>query len=155
VDATGPRGQRSIPIDSFFIGPGKTSLEQGELVTGVIVPDQRDAATSFARVSRTDMDLAKVNVAVVVRIEKQTFRAVRIALGAVAPTPVRARRAEEFLLGRRASERAVREAAELASGEAKPITDARSTAEYRRDVTEVLVRRTLLSALEAHGGHLA
>ncbi len=143
---------REVPIGTFFQGPGRTVID-GELLVEITIPHARArTGMAFARITRTDMDLAKVNVAVVLRLKGEKVSAARIALGAVAPTPMRAGRAEEALVGRRISNRLLEEAAVVAADEAKPITDVRSTAEYRREVTAVLVRRSLGLAWKRAGG---
>jgi len=135
---------REVPLGEFFRGPGKTVMKPQELLTEITVPNApARTGMAFARIARTDMDLAKVNVAVVLHLEAGRVSAASIALGAVAPTPMRATKAEETLTGRRLSNSLVSEAATVASEATKPITDVRSTAEYRKEVTAVLVRRSL------------
>ncbi|HDD26526.1 MAG TPA: xanthine dehydrogenase family protein subunit M [Acidilobales archaeon] len=146
----GPEGARVVPIDKFFLGPGKTVLKPTELLTEIIVPHPKEGTgTAFIKVSRVAMDLAKVNIAVALRLGSgDVIEHVRIALGAVAPTPMRAYKAEEFLLGKEFSEENIVKAAEIVSGEVRPITDIRSTAEYRRELSKVLTKRALKIAYE-------
>lgn len=146
-------GTRSFILSKFFRGPGKTAIAPGELLTGVSVPYlPPHTGTAFARVSRTDMDLAKVNVAAALTLDGGKISCARVALGAVAPTVIRAAAAESILVGGVPSEELLRKAGEEASKEARPITDVRSTAEYRRRLVSVLVRRTLVQALDRARG---
>lgn len=147
VHMAGSRRTRSVPLSEFFLGPGKTALAPDELLTGVSVPYLPPrTGTAFARISRTDMDLAKVNVATVLTLDGEKVSGARVALGAVAPTVMRAAAAERVLVGGVPSDELLRKAAEEASREARPVTDVRSTAEYRRRLVSVLVRRTLVQA---------
>ena len=85
------------------------------------------------------------------RAEDGTFQYVRISLGAVAPTPVRAKKAEEFLIGKRVDESVIDEGARIAAGEVSPISDVRASAEYRKDMAHVLTKRALLACLKKTG----
>lgn len=143
------RGTRTVPISQFFLGPGKTVLEGDELLSEIRIPHlPAHSGTAFLRIARTDMDLAKVNVAIMMQLRKGITSTARIALGAVAPTPIRAKGAEELLTGQKLTDSLIEEAAAHASTETKPITDVRSTAEYRRHVSAVLVGRALKLARE-------
>ena len=145
----GPNGERVVPINEFFLGPGKTVLKPNEILTEIQIPYQpEDTGSAFIKIARVAMDLAKVNVAVALRTEGSIVKWVRIALGAVAPTPIRAYKTEEFLVGKELNEETLKEAAEIVKTEVKPITDIRSTAEYRREVSGVIVKDALLRAYE-------
>jgi carbon-monoxide dehydrogenase medium subunit len=142
-------GVRVISIGDFFIGPGRTILKPNELLTEILIPySDEGVASAFIKIARTAMDLAKVNVAASLKTENEVITDVKIALGSVAPTPIRAFEAEKSLIGKEYNEENVRIAAEIASKEIKPITDIRSTAEYRREVTKVIVRDVLMKAYE-------
>ena len=143
-------GRREVPIEKFFLGPGKTVLKPNEMLLEIEVPIPRDVryGSAFLKISRVSMDLAKVNVATYVEVSEGVISDVRIALGAVAPTPIRAYRAEEFLRGKKPDEATLRKAGEMASDEARPIDDLRLTAWYRREVSKVLVRDALRIAYE-------
>ncbi len=148
-------GERIVPIEEFFTGPGETVLKPGELLAEILIPYQPESTgSSFIKVSRTSMDLAKVNVAVRLTLSGETMSRVRIALGAVAPTPMRAREAERHLEGKPPSESDFKRAGEIAAGEIKPITDLRSTAWYRREVTKVIVADALTRALSRAKGEV-
>jgi carbon-monoxide dehydrogenase medium subunit len=140
---------RVIPIESFFVGVNKTILQPGELVTEISVSSPTDNTYgAFLKLANLTADIAKVNVAVMMTVTNNTCKDVKIALGSVGPTVIRARKAEEALEGGKLEEKMIAKAAEAAAEEAKPITDLRSTAEYRKEVTSVLVRRAINKALE-------
>jgi len=140
---------RTIPLDSFFIGENRTVLEPGELVTEISVPSlSARTGGAFLRLARTATDRAKVMVAVTVTAKDGTCEDCKIALGAVAPTPMRAKNAEKLLKGQKLDGERIVEVAEAAAEETKPITDLRSTAEYRKEMVKVLVRRAIGSVLE-------
>ncbi|MDH5695694.1 MAG: xanthine dehydrogenase family protein subunit M [Dehalococcoidia bacterium] len=143
-----PVSERVIPIEEFFIGVNQTVLKPGEIVTEVIVPSPApQTGGAFFKLVRTTSDIAKVNVAVSLTVTDNTCREARVALGSVAPTVIRANQAEEALKRSRLEPKAVEEAAQLAAQEAKPITDLRSTVEYRSEMVRVLVRRAMEKAL--------
>ena len=144
VKVAGPDGVKTISLDKFFTGPGDTVLNPNELVTEVLIPKlQPNSGTAFLRLTRVAADLAKVNVAVVLRVKNGICEDVKIALGAVAPTPIRARNAEEVLRGNMPSEKLIEKTAQTAADDTSPITDIRSTKEYRKEVSKVLVRRAI------------
>jgi len=144
-----PAAERIIPIEDFLVGAHQTSLQPGEIVTEVLVPAlPPTTGSAFMNLIRTAADVSKVSVAITLAVAGNTCRDVRIALGAVAPTVVRARKAEGILKGQKLEERTIAEAAAAAAEEAKPITDIRSTAEYRKEMVRVLVRRAIRKALE-------
>jgi len=139
------RGERSISIDEFFKGPNQTALGPDEVVKEIRVPQMAGGGKGvYLKLSpRSKMDLAVVGVAAVAVMEEGKYKDVRLALGAVAPTPVRAKRAEEMLLGKGAAEKVVQKAAKMASEEARPIDDHRASAQYRKMMVEVLVKRAV------------
>ena len=140
----GLRSSRPLPLDQYFAGPHSTNSNR-ELLVEVVVPRSRPStAFSFQRFARTEIDIALVAVASAIRFDsKQRCTDVRIALGAVAPCPMRSRRAEAVLEGQLATDKLIRQAAEIASEEIAPITDVRASAEYRREIAKVLARRAL------------
>ncbi len=141
-------GSRRIPLERFFAGPKKTVLERGEVLRSIRVPlYRRRAGWSFIKIARTSFDLAKVSAAVLLSLEGDTVADVRIALGSVAPTPVRARAAEESLTGT-GFEEAVALAPELVAREIAPIDDVRSTAWYRLEVAKTIVKDAMRRAYE-------
>ncbi len=142
VQVFGARGARSIAIADFFLAPGKTALTPGEIVTEIVVPGiAAGFHGSYLRISRRGgMDLATVGVLVGCRTAQGRPQH-RVALAAVAPTPLRIREAETLL--DREGPSAAAQAAAIASAACTPITDIRGTAGYRREMVEVLTRRAI------------
>jgi carbon-monoxide dehydrogenase medium subunit len=140
VNVASVTGRRSVPLDRFFLGPGRTALLPGDLVTEIVLPGASAGFQgSYLRLSRRKgMDLATVGV-LVGKANGSLPARWRVALAAVAPTPLRVRSAEEVLEAMGAS--AARAAAELSVAACRPISDLRGSAEYRREMVGVLVRR--------------
>jgi CO/xanthine dehydrogenase FAD-binding subunit len=145
-----------VPLDEFIVGVNKTVRQPNELITAIRwpVPPARSAA-GFYKIGLRKADACSViNAAVMVawdesgRCREGIVPNVRIALGAVAPTPIRAREAEAMLKGQSLNAEVIAQAARLAAEATRPIDDIRSTAAYRRRVAEVLVRRLLTQAVE-------
>lgn len=139
----GPDGDRKIPLEQFFLGPGKTALQRGEILTGVTVPFVRGAAGHFLKLGRTTIgDISLMNVAVLGWPDSAvpSGSSWRIALGSVAPTVIRAPEAER-LLSQDASPAGLEAASQAAASAARPIDDIRATAAYRTDMVRVLTRR--------------
>lgn len=146
---TGARGERTEPIEKFYLGYHRTSLKRGEMVAAVFLPKlPPGTGTSFLNLVRTHSDIAKISVAVAVTLEDDICREARIAIGGAAPTVFRATKAEALLKGREITHLVIDQAAEIGAGETRPITDLRSTAVYRKEMAKVLVRRALQSAVE-------
>lgn len=145
----GVNGEREESIKDFYVDYGRTTLQRGELVTKVFLPAPRTGGTSsvFMNLVRTHADIAKISIAVTITVRGNICRNTKIAVGAAAPTVIRAIKAETVLLGQKVTPNIINKAAATAAGETKPITDLRSTAQYRREVTEVLVRRALEKAI--------
>lgn len=153
VRLVSPSGTREVPLDEFFTGPGQTVLGAAEFLESIRAPAPAEpTGSAFLKVARVAADISKVCVAVKLVREAARVRECRIALGAVAPTPRRAVRAESVLVGDPLTATAVEEAARLAREEIEPITDVRSTAAYRRHVAGVLVRDALRRAWTRAGG---
>ncbi|RMF90391.1 MAG: xanthine dehydrogenase family protein subunit M [Nitrospinota bacterium] len=143
------RGTRQVPLEEFFLGPGKTCLQPDELLVEVQLPvPPPHTGGGFQRRTRSAMDIALVNACTVLTLDGEVCTAVRIALGAVAPTPLRAVRAEAVLRGQVITPTLIQEASEVARQEARPISDVRSSAEYRREMVRVLTYRATQEALE-------
>jgi carbon-monoxide dehydrogenase medium subunit len=140
-------GTREIPITEFFTGPGMTVMRPHELLQEIIIP-RKKGKSSFIKVSRVAMDLAIASAATYVEVEDDVIKDVKIALGSVAPRPIRAIRCEAALIGRRVDEKVLREVASLVVNEISPIDDVRGTAWYRREVSKVLVYDSLIKSLE-------
>lgn len=139
------RGTRTVKINSFFTGPNQTVMSPDEVLTEIQLPVLSSGSRSrYLKLSpRQAMDLAVVGVAVMAVPAGGLFKEVRIALGAVAPTPIRANQAEALLKGQRISPEIIARAAEAASTEGRPIDDHRASAEYRREMVKVLTARAL------------
>ena len=147
VRVTGPGGDRTVPIAAFFRGFFEAALEPGEIVTGVRVPPPPNGARAgyVKFTSRSAEDRPLVGVAgLIVLDEAGRCRVARIGLGGVAPTPIRAGRAETALEGEAMSDAAVRAAAEAAAQEAQPLSDLMGSADYRREMIRLWVRRLLV-----------
>ena len=152
------RRERELPLEELFLGPGKTCLQPYEILKEIIIPSPAGkSGGSFQRCTRTAMDIALVNCAVFLSLEskREVIDDIRIALGAVAPTPVRARLAEDFLKGKNAAKNTLAKAAELAASSVSPIDDVRSSATYRREMVRVLTRRAIEEALKQARGKRA
>lgn len=147
---SGDAEERVVALEEFFAGPGKTVMKQDEILTELIIPPSppglRGEYIKFS--PREMMDLAYVGVAVALSLEEKTkkIQHVRIALGAVSPTPMRAKKAEAILSNQVLTEEIAERAGEQASSECKPISDVRSSAEYRSEMVRVNTRRALLNA---------
>ena len=144
-----------IPLQELFKGPKITVLEPNEILAGIRFPAVAGAGSSFQRIGRRKgFTLSIVNAAVYTERDGDKLKEVRVALGSVAPTPIRAPRVEDTIRGKRMSEELVEEAAVACVEVAKPIDDVRGTAEYRRDMTTVLVKRAIREAWRRTGGDL-
>ena len=146
----GAQGERTIPLEEFFEEPGRTALQAGELLTAITLPQpaQRSGSFYLRHTPRARMDLAVVGVAAAVTVEADgSIVDARLALGAAAPVPLRARQAEALLAGQVLTDELWREVGATAAREAEPIDDQRASAEYRRHLLDVLTRRALRGAL--------
>jgi xanthine dehydrogenase iron-sulfur cluster and FAD-binding subunit A len=135
---------RVLPIQDFLLGPGKTALQQGELLKSILLPHpQPGTGSAFVKLSRVAADLAKANAAAVLVREGNRVTDCRLALGSVAPMVLRAKRAEAAMMGQAFSAELALEAGQIASEEIAPIDDVRSTAWYRRQVVKAVVHDAL------------
>jgi len=149
----GPNGERILPLEGFFVQARKTIMRSDELLTEIQVPRQPPlTGVAFSKLGRLRVDIALVNVAARVTLgPDESCKDARIVLGAVAPTPIRAKRAENLLKDRTVGDDIIEEAAQAASEETKPISDVRASAEYRRMMSKVLTTHVLKQALERAG----
>ena len=147
VKIAGRKGNRVIALEKFFAGPKKNILQADEILVEiqVPVPAPRTGAHFLKKGRRNAMTLAVSNVAVLFSLAKdeRTIDQARVALGAVAPVPLRAKQAEAILQGNAVSAALIDRAASSAADEIAPISDLRATAAYRREVSRVLVKRAL------------
>ena len=148
----GPAGRRTMLVENLLVGPGRTALRPGELVTGIQIPpaSSRTGSAYTRQTPRMAMDIAVVGVGARVTLAPRTgvCEDVRIVMGAVAPTPLRAREAEKVLKGEKPTTRLIEEAAERSAGAAKPIGDVRGSAAYRQEIVRVLARRMITEAVQ-------
>jgi carbon-monoxide dehydrogenase medium subunit len=152
--AAGPEGRREIPVGDFFRDVNLTGLERGELLIEVRIPPwPEDAGASFMKLRRhqTAIDIAVVNVAALLICEKGVCKEARIAMGSVAPTPIRAGRAEALLKGKELDGEAVLGAAGAAAEETMPIDDLRASAAYRKRMVKVMTGKALESSVRRCG----
>lgn len=150
VKIAGPNGRRTMLVENFMTGPGRTTLGTGEFVVGihVPVPPPRTGSAYVRHTPRGAMDIAMVGVGAAVTLAPRTHACqdVRIVLGAVAPTPLRAKAAERMLKGQRLTGELIEKAAETAAEEARPISDVRGSADFRREMVRVLTARMVSAA---------
>jgi len=146
----GPGGQRTVPLAEFFLGVRRTVVGPDELLVEIVVPPAgRGSGGNYLRhTPRRELDIAVVGVASQITIANGVCVKARIALAAVAPTPVRATAAEEALTGQALTPELIDRAAQLAVDAARPISDQRGSADFRRHLVRVLTRRTLTTAHE-------
>lgn len=146
----GPAGTRLIEAEDFCIAPGTNALGAGELLVSIHIPAPatHSGACYLRFIPRNEMDIAVAGVGVSVTLDGGSFRGARVALSSVAPTPLLVREAGDALAGSPVSSGAIERAAEIAKAAARPITDMRGTAEYRRHLCAVLTRRALHRAIE-------
>jgi len=145
----GPDGRRSLPIAELFRGPGETALESDELLAELHLPapPAGTGAVYERNTPRKQMDIAVVGVAVSLTLSGDTIERARVALGAVAPTPRRAKAAEAALEGQPANDETFAKAADAAAtDDCSPITDIRASAKYRRHLVKVMTARLLTQA---------
>lgn len=148
----GPTGLRELPVEQFCTAPGRTALQKGEMLVSLRMPAPKpNSGSAYLRfIPRNEMDIAVVGVGASVTIDDQRQKCVaaRIGLAAVAPTPLLASEAADSLVGTTLDEPALERAANLARALAKPISDMRGDADYRRHLVGVLVKRALRIALD-------
>jgi CO/xanthine dehydrogenase FAD-binding subunit len=145
----GPKGQRRVPLVSFFLGVRQTVLAPDELLLEIAVPapGPRSGGQYLRHTPRRELDIAVVGVASQVTLTDGVCRKARIALASVAPTPVRATAAEQALEGQPLTPERIEQASALAVEAARPISDQRGSADFRRHLVRILTRRTLTTAL--------
>jgi carbon-monoxide dehydrogenase medium subunit len=145
-----------VELDKFFKGPGKTQIRPGEILTSIELDKPSDPAGSafFKLIRRATMEITIVSAAATIVLDRPAgaVREAGIVLGSVAPVPLRARAAEEALRGEKVNGETIARAAAAAAKEARPIDDHRGGAAYRREMVEVLVRRSLEMAHARTGG---
>lgn len=148
LELHGSRGTRTVAVEDFCSGPGRTQRAEDEIATRLLVPPPppRTGKVYLKHGRRAEMELATVGVAVSLTRDGDTCRELRIVLAAVAPTPLRACGAEALLRGARIDAQAIEAAACHARDESRPIGDVRGSADYRRQMVQVLTRRAIEQA---------
>lgn len=153
----GKNGTREVPVEQFCIAPGKNVLADGEFLLAIKVPVPKEnfGAHYLRFIPRNEMDIAVVGVGASVTLDaaKQKILSARVALGAVAPTPLLVEEAGRFLAGKEITDDNIYEASKIAQGAARPISDLRGTAEHRTHLSGVLTRRALQKAVERARRH--
>jgi carbon-monoxide dehydrogenase medium subunit len=150
VTLVSSKGERRLALDQFFKGPGMTALEHGEVMTSIHVPPPAPSSgASYKRISaRCGVDIAAVCVGAMTIMDGDKCNQARVVLGAVAPIPMRAPKTEDLMQGQAWTQELVEKAGRQAAEEAKPISDVRASAEWRKNMVAVLTRRALEEAHE-------
>jgi carbon-monoxide dehydrogenase medium subunit len=153
VKIRGLQGERTVALEDFFLGPGQSVLQAGEILTEILVP----SPPAYTRgiylklPARTIIDIAVAAVAAVITLDAKgrTVVDARLVLGAVAPTPIRADIAEDIIRGKAIEDKLIETAARAAAQQAKPISDVRGSADYRKEMVRVLVSQAIRQAVTA------
>lgn len=158
AEIIGPEGKRKLPVEEFCTGPGSNVLQPGEMLVAlrIPVPKGTSGAHYLRFIPRNEMDIAVVGAGAFVELagrgKSRTFKSARIALAAVAPTPLLVSEAAASLVGQPVTQESIEAAANIAKEAARPISDMRGPAEYRRHLVGVLTKRALIGAVKrAHG----
>jgi carbon-monoxide dehydrogenase medium subunit len=143
----GANGKRNVPINTIFTGPSSTILENNEIITGFTVPiPEKNTGCHFISIGRMALDISTISIAATITKENSKATKVRIALGSVAPTPIRLIDVEEYLIGKKLTDILMKEAAKMVSKRINPITDIRATSDYRREAAKGMTMETLKKA---------
>ena len=150
----GPSGTREVPVEDICTGPGQSCIGSDELLVSINFPSNGAGfgANYIRFIPRNEMDIAVAGVGASVTIKDGKFTSARVSLASVAPTPLLVEEAGEALVGQTVSEGVIQKAADLAKAAAKPISDMRGTADYRKHLCDVLTRRALNTAVERAQG---
>lgn len=145
----GPGGKREVPVGDFFTGPGQTCMDKTEVLTQIKVPEMApDAGTVFLKKGRVTQDIAIVNAAALLVMEGKVCRKCRLTVGAVAAVPLRLTDVEELVEGQEIAPDLLDRVGEMVEHAVTPITDVRSTEEYRRAMSGVLIKRAIKAVHE-------
>jgi len=143
----GVAGERAVALEDFFVGPGQTVLQAGEILTEIQVPNLPPrSGGAYLKHSIKRMDIAIVGVGVVITLNGEVCNDIKIALGAVASTPIRAKKAEEIIRGQGLDSELMERAAQIALEESRPIDDIHSYAQYRKQMVKVLAKEAMKQA---------
>jgi CO/xanthine dehydrogenase FAD-binding subunit len=146
------KGERTIPLQDLFSGPGQTILEPNELMVSITIPNQSSlSGANYIRfIPRNEMDIAVVGAGVSVTLsnDNKNFESVRVALASVGPTPIFVEGINKEISGQEINDESIRTVSNMAKNASKPISDMRGTVEFRQHLCEVLTRRALITAIE-------
>lgn len=156
LDATivlvGPEGERTCQLEGLLSGPGRLALRPGEFVSAILLPPQAGSTGAYFKAGRIrGADCALAGAGVQLRIHNGRIERARVALAAVGPVPLRAPTAEAVLTGKEPTPSLLAEAARAAASDARPISDLRASAEYRKELISALTEKALRHALAARG----
>ena len=154
VNIQGPDGKRQVPVEQFCTGPGRTSLQKGEIVVSLSLPAKpKGSSDAYLRlIPRTEMDIAVVGCGVSLTMKGDTCVAARVGLGAVAPTVLLVEEAAKALVGSKLEDEALEAAAKACSAACRPIDDKRGTIRYRTKIAGVLLKRAAMIARDRANG---
>jgi carbon-monoxide dehydrogenase medium subunit len=146
----GPDGRKELPIEEFHTGPGRTILNNGEMLVSLKFPKrEKNSADAYLRMTpRTEMDIAVVGCGVNITLENDICTSARVSLGAVAPTPLLIKEASEIMTGTNLNDEVLEKVSKLCMDSCNPINDKRGTIEYRTKVAGVLFKRATLIAID-------
>ena len=149
VKLMGPDGERTVALEKFFTGPGQTVLQKGEFMVEIQVPPMppHTKGIYLKHSTRGTVNPAVVGVAAIVATDGKRCKEIKLVLGAVAPTPIRAKKAEAILRGEVIADTLIEKAAQAASDESSPITDVRASADYRKEMVKVFTRYALRNGI--------
>ena len=149
VKILGKDQERIVPLEEFFLGPGKSVLRSDEILTEIQVPDPPPNSTSvYVKHGKRLSDIAIVGVAIAIRMDGNKCSDVKIALASVGPTPMRAKKAEALMIGEEIGEKLIEEVSKTVSEESRPIDDMRAYADYRREKVGLLTKEAIKQALQ-------
>jgi carbon-monoxide dehydrogenase medium subunit len=149
VTLTGPNGERVVSLDDFFIDYFETALRPDEILTEIHVPNSGQGGGIYSKFAQRATDLAVVSVAVNLILDpdnRDLCKDIRIVMGSVGPTPLRSKRGEDLLKGQTLTDTLIEETARVSAEDAQPTTDINGSEEYKREIVDVLVRRTIKEA---------
>ena len=151
----GPDGTKEVPIENFHKGPGKTVLENGEMLVSLKFPKrEKSSSDAYLRMTpRTEMDIAVVGCAVNITLDNNICTSARVSLGAVAPTPLLIEEASKIMVGTDLNSEVLDKVADLCMQACNPINDKRGTIDYRTKVSGVLFKRSVLIAIDRIKGN--
>ena len=150
ANVAGPNGSRQIAVEDFCTGPGRNALERGEMLVSISFPAPASGfgANYMRFIPRNEMDIAVAGVGSSVVLDNGVIKSARVALAAVAPTPLFVTAINDAVAGKPANDETLAEAGQIAKDAARPITDMRGTVEYRKHLCDVLTRRSLRIAID-------